>query len=178
MSERPARYRLTAPQALESQIQAQILHWLAVEQARGRVAWFCRVNGGLATYGRFKVKNYILHLAGQAPHSKGYPDVHGMLTGGQYFALEVKQPGEKATEEQALFLAVIAAAGGIAGVVTRFDDVEQLFRHGSSMGEQRVCTSPVPGSSPGCGSLSETKTRRSGGPLHLNPVSTTGLRHP
>lgn len=174
MSERPARYRLTAPQALESQIQAQILHWLAVEQARGRVAWFCRVNGGLATYGRFKVKNYILHLAGKAPLSKGYPDVHGMLTGGQYFALEVKQPGEKATEEQALFLAVIAAAGGIAGVVTRFDDVEQLFRHGSSMGEQRVCTSPVPGSSPGCGSLSETKNRLAAASCASTPLSRLG----
>ncbi len=51
-----------------------------------------------------------------------------MLPGGRYFALEVKQPGEKPTPEQLLFLAMVANDGGIAGVVYGFEDVERMFR--------------------------------------------------
>ena len=121
-------FKLAAPKALESGIQAQIIDWLRVEQACGRVAWFCRVNGGgVSTASRF-IRFYALYLLGYPKRSKGYPDLHGMLAGGRYFALEVKQSGEKPTPEQEEFIAVIAQAGGIAGVVTSFEDVEVLLR--------------------------------------------------
>ena len=120
-------FRLTANRALESALQAQIVDWLRVEQARGRVVWFCRVNGGLAQYGQQRVRNYALHLAGQAPSGKGYPDLHGMLAGGRYFALEVKRPGETATDEQARFLDVVRAGGGIAAVVRDFAEVARAL---------------------------------------------------
>ena len=121
------KFRLSAPRAKESALQAQICQWLRAEQARGRVVWFCRVNGGLAQYGQQRVRNYALHLAGQAPSGKGYADLHGMLPGGRYFALEVKRPGEEATPEQARFLDVVRAGGGIAAVVRDFAEVARAL---------------------------------------------------
>ena len=120
-------FRLTANRALESALQAQIIDWLRVEQARGRVVWFCRVNGGLAQYGRQRIRNYVLHLRGAEPVGKGYADLHGMLPGGRYFALEVKRPDETATPEQATFLAVVRAGGGIAAVVRGFEDAARAL---------------------------------------------------
>lgn len=121
-------FKLAAPRALESDRQSQIIDWLRMEQARGRVAWFCRVNGGGVKTPTQFIRFYVLYLLGFQKRSKGYPDLHGMLTGGRYFALEVKQPGETATPEQAEFITVVAQAGGIAGVVTGFEDVERLLQ--------------------------------------------------
>lgn len=120
-------FRLTAPKALESALQAQILDYLAMEQARGRVVWYARVNGGLARYGKFLVRNYVLHLFGLPAMSKGYSDLHGMVKGGRYFALEVKQPGENPTDEQAQFLSAVKAGGGIAAVVCSYADVKRVL---------------------------------------------------
>lgn len=131
MSETVPKFRLTAPRILETDRQAQIIDWLRAEQSRGRVAWFCRVNGGsVKTANRF-IRFYTLHIKGIAPASKGYTDIHGMLAGGRYFALEVKQPGEKATPEQAQFIATVRAGGGIAGVVYGWQDAEKILREGA-----------------------------------------------
>jgi hypothetical protein len=59
--------------------------------------------------------------------SRGYPDIHGMLPGGRYFALEVKQPGERATPEQRAFIDSVLAGGGIAGVVYSYEDARKLL---------------------------------------------------
>lgn len=120
-------FRLRAPKPLESALQAQIMDYLAMEQARGRVAWFCRVNGGLARYGQWTVKNYTLHLPGSSGMGKGYADLHGMLAGGKYFALEVKRPGESPTPEQRQFLQAVTDAGGIAAVVHDFNDARRVI---------------------------------------------------
>ena len=121
------KYRLSAPCAKESAVQAQICQWLRAEQARGRVVWFCRVNGGLAQYGRQRIRNYVLHLRGAAPIGKGYADLHGMLPGGRYFALEVKRPDETATPEQVTFLSAVREGGGIAAVVRGFEDAARAL---------------------------------------------------
>jgi len=121
-------FKLKAPRVLESDRQSQIIDWLGVEQAAGRVSWFCRTNGGAVMAGKRFVRFYSLHLKGIAPASKGYADIHGMLPGGRYFALEVKQPGEKATPEQRAFLDAVAMDGGIAAVVYGFEDVEKVLR--------------------------------------------------
>lgn len=123
------KFRLSAPRAKESALQAQICQWLRAEQMRGRVVWFCRVNGGLAQYGRQRIRNYVLHLRGTEPSGKGYADLHGMLPGGRYFALEVKRPGEEATPEQVAFLATVRAGGGIAAVVHSFEDAARALRY-------------------------------------------------
>jgi len=119
-----ARFKLTAPRILESDRQTQILEWLRVEQAAGRVAWFCRVNGGGVKKATQLIRFYALYLPGTEKRSRGYPDIHGMLPGGRYFALEVKQPGEKPTPEQSGFIQTIRAAGGIAAVVYSYLDAK------------------------------------------------------
>lgn len=121
------KFRLSSPRAKESALQAQICQWLRAEQARGRVVWFCRVNGGLAQYGRQRIRNYVLHLRGAEPIGKGYADLHGMLPGGRYFALEVKRPDETATPEQATFLSAVREGGGIAAVVRGFEDAARAL---------------------------------------------------
>lgn len=120
-------FKLTAPVALESECQAQIIDFLRAEQARGRVIWFCRVNGGgVKTAAQF-IRFYALYLLGIEKRSRGYPDLHGMLPGGRYFALEVKQPGEKATPEQREFIKLVIEGGGIAGVVYGYEDAQKLL---------------------------------------------------
>ena len=126
---KPRPFRLTAPRILESDRQSQIIDWLRVEQAAGRVSWFARVNSGAVKAGARWIVNYRLYLRGNVnPRSKGYADLHGMLPDGRYFAFEVKQPGEKATPEQLVFIASVIAAGGIADVVYGFEDVEQALK--------------------------------------------------
>ncbi len=122
-----ARFRLKAPVALESDTQSQIIDFLRAEQARGRVVWFCRVNGGgVKTTTQF-IRFYALYLLGIEKRSRGYPDLHGMLPGGRYFALEVKRPGERETVEQREFIAAVLAGGGIAGVVYGYEDAQKLL---------------------------------------------------
>ena len=125
MKSRP--FRLTALKPRESDLQRQIMDYLAVEQARKRVIWYCRVNGGAVKKGLRWIKFYVLYLLGKRPISKGKSDIEGMLPGGKYFALEVKQPGEKAMPEQLDFLEAVRDGGGIAAVVFSFNDVKSVL---------------------------------------------------
>ncbi len=122
-----ARFRLKAPVALESECQAQIVDFLRAEQARGRVVWFCRVNGGGVKTATQFIRFYALYLLGIEKRSRGYPDLHGMPPGGRYVAREVKRPGERETVEQREFIDAVTAGGGIAGVVRGFEDVRRLL---------------------------------------------------
>lgn len=127
------KFRLSAPRAKESALQAQICRWLRIEQERGRVAWFCRLNGGMAQYGRRRIRNYVLHLRRAEPIGKGYADLHGMLPGGRYFALEVKRKGEAVTPEQDKFIAAVREGGGIAAVVYSFSDAARALGAGEEI---------------------------------------------
>lgn len=125
-----ARFRLKAPVALESECQAQIIDFLRAEQLRGRVIWFCRVNGGGVKTATQFIRFYALYLLGIEKRSRGYPDLHGMLPGGRYFALEVKRRGERETVEQREFIDAVLAGGGIAGVVYGYEDARELLEGG------------------------------------------------
>lgn len=120
-------FRLVAPKALESDLQDQILDYLALEQAKGRVAWFCRMNSGAIKSGLRYIRYYVLHLLGLPPSAKGKADIEGMLAGGKYFALEVKRPGEKPTPEQVHFLSAVRLNGGIAAVVFSYADARSVL---------------------------------------------------
>lgn len=116
------------PLPFEAQLQFQILEYLAHEQARGRVGWFARVNGGAVKSGSDYVKFYELHLPGHSARAKGKADIEGLLGNasaypGRYFALEVKRPGGKPTKEQREFLGAVQDVGGIGAVVRGFEDV-------------------------------------------------------
>ena len=123
-----ARFRLTAVNPLEQDIQGQIIDYLRIEQARGRVVWFERSNGGgmKDKTGRL-VLFYWLYLRGKIPRSKGKSDLSGMLAGGQFFALEVKRGNEKPTKDQIEYLAAVREGGGIAAVVRSFSDAKNVL---------------------------------------------------
>lgn len=124
-------FRLTAPKPLETALLGQVIDYLSAQQARGRIAWFARCNGGgsFNQAGQF-LRFYLLYLRGKAPVGRGMADLHGMLSsqyGGKYFALEIKRPGEKPTDEQLAFLDAVRAGGGIAAVVRGYEDVPSLL---------------------------------------------------
>lgn len=111
----------------ESDLQRQVLDYLRREQALGRVVWFTRANSGAIKTGAQFIRYYLLYLRGKEPLGKGKADVEGMLSGGRYFALEVKRPGCYATDEQRDFLQAVGNGGGIAAVVRGVDDVKRVF---------------------------------------------------
>lgn len=119
--------KLTPFSPSESALQGQILQYLSHEQARGRVAWYCRNNGGGARFKGVWVWFYWLYLYGLKVQHKGRADIDGMLKGGRYFALEVKKPGESGTEDQMLFADAVRAGGGIAHVVRSWEDVRSVL---------------------------------------------------
>lgn len=123
-----APFRLKAPDPSEQDLLGQIVDLLRWRQAQGRVAWFARVNGGgmKDRTGRW-LRFYRLYLPNLQPASKGMADLHGMLTGGRYFALEVKKPGEKTSPEQDAFLESVRSAGGIAAVVYGVAEIQNLL---------------------------------------------------
>jgi hypothetical protein len=120
---KPKPFRLTAPKPLESALQGQILDYLHLEQAKGRIGAYWRVNGGMARYrGGQPVRNYRLWIAGEGETSKGMADVNGVYgvhsaSPGRFFALEVKRQGEKPDAPQIAYLEAVRASGGIAAVV-------------------------------------------------------------
>jgi len=111
----------------ESTIQRQIISYLKMLQARGLVSWFCRVNGGAAMYDRQTVWNYTLSIPGFEDSHDGYSDLHGMLSDGRYFAIEVKRKGKKPTKPQQRFLDAVRHGNGIAVVAYRFEDVQNAL---------------------------------------------------
>lgn len=112
----------------ESTIQRQIIDYLKMLLARGIVAWFCRVNGGAALYDRQTVWNYTLSIPGFEDAHDGYSDLHGMLSDGRYFAIEVKRNRKKPTKPQQRFLDAVRHGNGIAIVAYRFEDVQNALR--------------------------------------------------
>lgn len=116
----------------EAELQSQILEYLAHEMARGRVGWFCRVNGGAVKSGADFIRFYELHIPGHSGRSKGKADIEGCLGNGsaypgRFFALEVKRPGGRATLEQREYLAAVREVGGVGATVRSFEDVQSVL---------------------------------------------------
>lgn len=129
----PRPFRPSPYTPMESDVQRQIVNYLHREVARGRIGWFCRVNGGQARMkGGAPVKFYRLWMPEANEVSAGYSDLHGCYgprSGypGRYFALEVKRDGEVATKAQSAFLAAVRESGGVAAVVWSFADVKSVL---------------------------------------------------
>lgn len=70
---------------------------------------------------------YLLYLRGKIPRSKGKAYLSGMLSGGQFFALEVKRRNEKPTQDQLDYLAAVREGGGLAAVVRSFSDAKNVL---------------------------------------------------
>ena len=107
----------------ESEIQTAILHRFAtVEWCR---LW--RVNSGqfLTPDGKRYVK---------AVQFRGHSDLCGILPGGRFWAIEVKNATGRVTPEQRAFLDMVNAQGGLGFVARSVADVEAMLR-GTGYGE-------------------------------------------
>jgi hypothetical protein len=133
-------FRLQADTRLEQARLAEIIRYLQRLQDTGEIAWFARINSGVAGGSQRFVPFYRLWVpwaARPAPSGrrrqaqpwlqKGISDVLAMRTDGRLIAIEVKQPGNTVTAEQALFLDVVKAGGGIAAVVTSWRELGVLI---------------------------------------------------
>lgn len=125
MAIKPFRLAAVCPQ--EAALQRQIIAYLRAQQTRGRIVWFCRINGGAVKVGKRWIANYRSYLPHTEPSSAGVSDLLVLLPGGQLAALEVKRPGERATDEQIAFQAAVRAGGGIAAVVHGFEDLPSVL---------------------------------------------------
>lgn len=106
----PRQQRATKPRReREGGIQDGVLQMLRLHP---RVQFAVRLNAGAykTDDGRFIRFGFV-----------GCPDLWAMLKGGRLCCLEVKQPGQKATEAQAVFLDMVRAGGGVAAVVSSVD---------------------------------------------------------
>jgi hypothetical protein len=113
---KPKRKRIP-PRPLERDVQRAILHYLRVHPL---VAWVGRFNRGAVSGGdgRFVRFNTVV----------GCSDLLGQLKTGNLLAIECKRPGERATEEQAAFLAIVNANRGCAGCCDSVEAVEKLLK--------------------------------------------------
>lgn len=93
---------------LERDIQKAILQMLSL---RKDVVFYGRFNRGQAqstdAHGRVHYTSFNTVA--------GFPDIHGMMSGGRAFYLEVKRPGGRESDDQITFIAKVKAGGALAG---------------------------------------------------------------
>ena len=116
--------KLKAFDPLESDRLAGIVRYLKLEK---RVRFFIRVNGGGRSIGQCFVWFYKLFVGNVEQKGKGVPDIIGQLRDGRFFAIEVKRPGELATNEQAEFLRMVAECGGVSGVANNWQQAKAIL---------------------------------------------------
>lgn len=123
MSARPFRLLPTNP--LETDRQSAIVRYLRFEP---QVKFVIRLNGGGRRLAGAFVWFYRLFVSGREEQKgKGVSDLIGQLQDGRFFAFEVKRPGEQPSEEQAAFLALVRAGGGVSGVVERWEEARSII---------------------------------------------------
>lgn len=98
----------------EAAALAEVLQSLRTHSA---VAWCERMNSGAHVVQTATGRRYIRY------GFKGCPDVLGMLKDGRLLACEVKAPKGLLRPEQAAFLDLVRAAGGVAFVARNCRDV-------------------------------------------------------
>jgi VRR-NUC domain len=103
---------------LEKDIQKAILEYL---QLRGIFAW--RNNTGSFAFPETKTKARRFFRAGKP----GSGDIIGLTGKGQFFSIEVKRPGQKATPDQEAFMREVRMNNGLAFVAFSVDDVEGVL---------------------------------------------------
>lgn len=59
------------------------------------------------------------------PRKKGVSDILACGPDGRFWAIEIKRPGGKLTEEQGLFLSEVRRRNGVAFVAWSLEDVER-----------------------------------------------------
>lgn len=100
----------------ETDIQRQILAYLQYHRS---VALYWRQNTGAARFDKGG-KEYFVRFG-----VPGISDILGVLNDGRFFAIEVKMPGRKLTENQGNFINNVNRAGGVAFVAHSVEDVQE-----------------------------------------------------
>jgi len=109
---------------LERDVQAAILILLRLHP---KVAWAYRVNTGAMVVpedGRRK-RRFVRFMF------PGCSDIIGQMRDGRFLAIECKRPGARTDaqrlEDQAQFLALVRAHGGVAGMAFSVDQARELL---------------------------------------------------
>ena len=108
---------------LEKDIQKSILDYLRLDK---RVAWVERMNTG-------SMKREYTTKGGKASSSfvrfafPGCSDIIGQLKTGHFLAVEVKRPGNTASDDQEAFLAKVSSNGGLAVLAYSAEDVKRAI---------------------------------------------------
>lgn len=102
----------TQPEAL---IRNAILDWLRFHRIK---AWIFDSVGIWS-----KERGCYLRRGGKHA-TRGLPDIHGIIPGGKFFAIEVKTKTGRVSPEQNQQIAEINAAGGLAFVARSLKDLE------------------------------------------------------
>lgn len=100
---------------LESEIKHEIIWFLQLHRV------FCWVNVSTGIYDQRAGKFRKLNGYGMRT---GVPDILGIFRG-RPLAIEVKRPGQKPTQNQAVFIKEFSEAGGLAFVATCIDDIKK-----------------------------------------------------
>ncbi len=115
----------------EGPVVAAISELLAVHP---RVLWALRVNSGMASYEAKSGKYAPVHFHKwlRSPMPMRMPDFFGMMEDGRCIALEAKnpqwvKPTDQREREQADFLQLIRAHGGIGEFVRSVDDAQRAI---------------------------------------------------
>lgn len=99
----------------EAQLRNAMMDWLRLNRLK------CWIHDSMGVWSR--ERNCYLRRKGR--HSvRGLPDIHGVLPGGRFFAIEVKTQTGRVSPEQKQQLAEIAEAGGLAFVARSLKDLE------------------------------------------------------
>jgi len=120
--------RRKKPKSKEAPVQKAIKQYLELRGCR-----VLRTNAG---------KSFIRNPAGEITRAvqmapTGTADLNGCLPWGQFFALEIKAPGNEPTEAQWDYLREIAAIGGHAGWADSIEAAEKFFDKGKAKWELR-----------------------------------------
>lgn len=106
---------------LEKDVQNAILHAI---RWRTDVVFYGRFNRGTAVY--YSADGNPRHVIFNTV--PGFSDIHGMLTNGRAFYIEVKRDSkEKPTPAQLEFIAKVKAGGGIAGVAWTVEMAQDIL---------------------------------------------------
>jgi hypothetical protein len=108
---------------LEKDIQASILDLLSYHK---KVAWAERMNTG-AMPSSYTTKSGRTNKRFVRFAFKGCSDIIGQLKTGHFLAVEVKRPGNTATDEQEAFLGRVSKAGGLAVLAYSAEEVQEAL---------------------------------------------------
>ncbi len=104
----------------EAQIQKQILQYLDLI---GVMCWRQNAGAMVVPAGPGRARRGFYRFCS----IDGVSDILGVLPGGRFFAIEVKQKGKKPTDHQAAFLDQVNRNGGLGFVARALDDVIAAF---------------------------------------------------